>query len=255
MVALAAAGARARGRRPTRRGITEAACRSRRRRSARVRRDGRSTATRSPTGRCRSRSSPTAGSSRSCAAPDRRGRLANITLGYEDLDGLHGPARRSADPEPVVLRRDHRPLRQPHRRAPRSCSTATTYTLDANNGPNSLHGGDQGFDRFVWDAEPFERHGVVGVKLTRTSTARRGLRRPADRRAPGYPGQPQGRGRLHARQAQQPAHRLQGDDGRADRRQPHQPRLLEPVRRGHGDDLRPPAHAQRRTATRRSTRR
>ena len=37
-----------------------------------------------------------------------------------------------------------------------------TYTLDANNGPNSLHGGVKGFDRFVWDAESFKENGVVG---------------------------------------------------------------------------------------------
>ena len=49
-------------------------------------------------------------------APDRRGRRANITLGYKDLEGY--PLRRgdSARPaEPLVLRRHHRPLRQPHR--------------------------------------------------------------------------------------------------------------------------------------------
>ena len=50
----------------------------------------------------------------------------------------------------------------------------TTYTLDANNGPNHLHGGVRGFDRFVWDAVGIERRDVVGVKLTRTSKANEG---------------------------------------------------------------------------------
>jgi aldose 1-epimerase len=40
-----------------------------------------------------------------------------------------------------------------------------TYELPANNGPNSLHGGEQGFHVRVWDAEPVPG----GVRLTRTS--------------------------------------------------------------------------------------
>ncbi len=62
-----------------------------------------------------------------------------------------------------------------------------TYTLDANNGPNSLHGGDQGFDRFVWDAEPFKRHGAVGLRLTRTSEEGEGCADPPTA-CTGYPG-------------------------------------------------------------------
>ena len=62
-----------------------------------------------------------------------------------------------------------------------------TYTLDANNGPNSLHGGDQGFDRFVWDAEPFKRRGAVGLRLTRTSEEGEGCADPPTA-CTGYPG-------------------------------------------------------------------
>src|SRR4051794_742223 len=40
-----------------------------------------------------------------------------------------------------------------------------SYALPANNGPNSLHGGELGFHVRVWDAEPVPG----GVRLTRTS--------------------------------------------------------------------------------------
>ena len=44
-----------------------------------------------------------------------------------------------------------------------------TYALDANNGPNHLHGGEPGFDERVWRADPFERADSVGVVLRYTS--------------------------------------------------------------------------------------
>ncbi|WP_167606224.1 aldose epimerase family protein [Maribellus sediminis] len=40
------------------------------------------------------------------------------------------------------------------------------YQLAINNGPNSLHGGNIGFDRKLFDAEIIEEAGEVGVKLT-----------------------------------------------------------------------------------------
>ncbi len=44
-----------------------------------------------------------------------------------------------------------------------------TYPLDANNGPNHLHGGEPGFDEQVWHAEPVERADSVGLVLRYTS--------------------------------------------------------------------------------------
>lgn len=40
------------------------------------------------------------------------------------------------------------------------------YDLDRNDGTASLHGGFRGFDKRVWDAEPFEDKGAVGVLFT-----------------------------------------------------------------------------------------
>ena len=48
-----------------------------------------------------------------------------------------------------------------------------SYKLATNNGPNHLHGGDVGFDRFIWEATPFEDsdNGASGVKFQRVSPA------------------------------------------------------------------------------------
>jgi aldose 1-epimerase len=36
------------------------------------------------------------------------------------------------------------------------------YTLPRNNGPNSLHGGNKGFDTVVWEMKPFEQSSAFG---------------------------------------------------------------------------------------------
>lgn len=45
-----------------------------------------------------------------------------------------------------------------------------TYTLARNNGENHLHGGQKGFDKYVWDAEQTED----GLLFSRVSPRRRG---------------------------------------------------------------------------------
>ena len=44
-----------------------------------------------------------------------------------------------------------------------------TYHLAVNNGSNHLHGGIKGFDKYVWEADPFENADGVGLHLRRTS--------------------------------------------------------------------------------------
>jgi aldose 1-epimerase len=41
-----------------------------------------------------------------------------------------------------------------------------TYSLAANNGPNTLHGGLEGFNKKVWQSEPYSSDSIIGVKMT-----------------------------------------------------------------------------------------
>jgi aldose 1-epimerase len=114
-------------------------------------------------------------------APDRRGRLANITLGFADLEGYtEGDPPNPAYFGGIIGRYGNRIGNA------RFTLGGQTHTLDVNNDPNHLHGGDRGFDRFVWDAEPIERRRAVGVRLTRTSADGEGCSTPAT--CTGYPG-------------------------------------------------------------------
>ncbi len=40
------------------------------------------------------------------------------------------------------------------------------YSLAANNGPNTLHGGLEGFNKKVWKSEPYSNDSILGVKMT-----------------------------------------------------------------------------------------
>jgi aldose 1-epimerase len=118
-------------------------------------------------------------------APDRRGRRANVTLGYANLAGYTVPRGDPPTANPsyfgaIIGRYGNRIG------AAKFTLDGKAYTLDANNGPNSLHGGQRGFDKYVWAAQPFKRSNAVGVKLTRTSAAGEGCASPPA--CTGYPG-------------------------------------------------------------------
>jgi aldose 1-epimerase len=92
--------------------------------------------------------------------PDRHGKLENITLGFDKLDGYLG---------------DHPYFgatvgRYANRIAKGTFSlNGKPYTLATNNGPNHLHGGKVGFSRVVWAAEPVQTDAAAGVKFSYTS--------------------------------------------------------------------------------------
>jgi aldose 1-epimerase len=94
-------------------------------------------------------------------APDRRGQLDDIVLGY---DSLAGYVKSSPYFGAIVGRYGNRIARG------RFTLEGVTYDkLAINNAPNHLHGGIKGFDKVVWGAEPFHTDSTAGVVLTYTS--------------------------------------------------------------------------------------
>ncbi len=80
----------------------------------------------------------------SLRTPDRRGRFANIVLGFNELKPyLAGVPYYGATVGRYANRIAHA----------RFVLDRTTYPLTANDGPNSLHGGSRGFDKRIWTAE------------------------------------------------------------------------------------------------------
>jgi aldose 1-epimerase len=96
----------------------------------------------------------------SVEVPGRRGRSANVTLGFDNLDDY---VQRSPYFGSITGRYANRIAKG------RFTLDGTTYQLPINNDPNSLHGGTVGFDKHIWAAEPFRRRGSVGLVLSFTS--------------------------------------------------------------------------------------
>jgi len=96
----------------------------------------------------------------SLRAPDRNGKLDDIALGFDSLDGyLKNPPFFGA----IIGRYGNRIAKG------QFSLDGKTYTLAINNAPNHLHGGVKGFDKVVWKPESFKRDGAVGVVFTHTS--------------------------------------------------------------------------------------
>ncbi len=92
----------------------------------------------------------------SLKSPDRAGKVGEVTLGFDSLEGY---LEKSPYFGCIVGRFANRIARG------RFTLEGVEYTLAQNNGPNSLHGGLQGFDKVVWEAEPFENEAGVGLTL------------------------------------------------------------------------------------------
>ncbi|MFI0819703.1 aldose epimerase family protein [Streptomyces sp. NPDC021098] len=111
-------------------------------------------------GRTRLRVLSYGGVVQSLEIPDRHGRRANVSLGFDDLD-----AYVASSPYFGAL------IGRYGNRIARGTFTldGTKYQLPVNDGPNSLHGGDKGFDKRVWSVEPFREGSDVGLTLRRVS--------------------------------------------------------------------------------------
>ena len=92
--------------------------------------------------------------------PDRNGKLANITLSLDSLaDYLKGHPFFGS----TVGRYANRIAKG------KFTLDGNEYKLATNNGPNHLHGGNKGFDKVVWKAEPVETADSAGVVFTHDS--------------------------------------------------------------------------------------
>ncbi len=96
----------------------------------------------------------------SIRVPDKNGHVDDIVLGYDSLAGYLTSAPYFGA---VVGRYGNRIAKG------RFTLDGHAYQLATNNGPNHLHGGNKGFDKVVWAAEPFRSDSGSGVSMRYTS--------------------------------------------------------------------------------------
>ena len=97
----------------------------------------------------------------SLKVPDREGRLADVVLGFDDLDGYRGAG--STYLGALIGRYGNRIARG------RFTLDGVEYKLATNNGPNHLHGGVVGFDKVLWSARPLKARNGSALELTYVS--------------------------------------------------------------------------------------
>ncbi len=90
----------------------------------------------------------------SLRVPDKNGKMDDVVLGHDKVDGyLVNPPYFGA----IVGRYANRIANAMF------TLDGAKYTLAKNDGPNSLHGGVNGFNKVVWDASPIKNDKGVGV--------------------------------------------------------------------------------------------
>ncbi|MBA2278781.1 MAG: galactose mutarotase [Chloroflexia bacterium] len=92
--------------------------------------------------------------------PDRAGNVANVCLGFDNLDDY---VAKSPYFGAVIGRVGNRIA------GGAFTLEGTRYQLSVNQPPNTLHGGEKGFNAFVWEAREVGGEREVGVRLSRVS--------------------------------------------------------------------------------------
>jgi aldose 1-epimerase len=96
----------------------------------------------------------------SIMVPDRDGNMANVTLGFDNIDQYVNETPYFGS----ITGRYANRIAHGHFNI-----DGVDYWLAQNNGVNSLHGGNYGFDKRVWAAEEIQEGDNVGLRLTYTS--------------------------------------------------------------------------------------
>ncbi|MCX6617753.1 MAG: galactose mutarotase, partial [Acidobacteria bacterium] len=96
----------------------------------------------------------------SLRVPDRAGKLGDVVLGFDTLDGY---LKEHPYFGAIIGRYGNRIGKA------RFTLNGVTYTLAANNGENHLHGGKKGFDKAVWKARDASDANSGRLELTYTS--------------------------------------------------------------------------------------
>jgi aldose 1-epimerase len=92
--------------------------------------------------------------------PDKAGKLADVVLGFDSVDGyLKANQFFGATVGRVANRIRHAKFKL----------AGKEYTLSANDGENQLHGGKKGFDKQLWVAEPLESPDGPSLRLSYVS--------------------------------------------------------------------------------------
>ncbi len=93
--------------------------------------------------------------------PDANGKRANLALGFASLADYEA---RNSDAFGAVIGRYAGRIANA-----RFTLDGREVRLQANDGPNALHGGPGGFDKKLWQVSPFESRGNVGAVLRYSS--------------------------------------------------------------------------------------
>jgi len=96
----------------------------------------------------------------SLQTPDRDGALDDIVLGFDAAEPYFTQSPYFGS---IIGRYGNRIANA------RFTLDGEVYTLSANDGANHLHGGARGWDKVVWQGEPFQHADGVGVVLRHTS--------------------------------------------------------------------------------------